>query len=201
MGANGEKGHQLNFPDDHTEVYTELKTNYFGVSYNKMTARWNVYRHSKKEKKTIHGGTHKNEETAAHASDTLTRKLIANGEKGHKLNFPDDDTEVCPEFKSSNYFGVFYNKTNARWIADRYSKNEKKHVYNGSYKDEETAAHASDTLARKFIANGEKGHNLNFPDDSTDVYSEQETYQKQKRKRPNNLGNYQDSKSHQISKK
>jgi len=27
----------------------------------------------------------------------MGRKLIANGEKGHKLNFPDDDTEVNPK--------------------------------------------------------------------------------------------------------
>merc|ERR1712098_361031 len=100
------------------------------------------------------------EETAAHASDTLARKLVANGEKGHKLNFPDEHTEVYPEEVkvSSNFIGVTYSKRDARWVAQRRSKNEKKVVHNGTYKDEETAAHASDTLARKLIANGEKGH-------------------------------------------
>ena len=33
----------------------------------------------------------------AYASDILARKLIANGENGHKLNFPDDEFEVYPE--------------------------------------------------------------------------------------------------------
>ena len=45
----------------------------------------------------IQSGTYKNEETAARASDTLARELMANGEQGHKLNFPDDDTEVHSE--------------------------------------------------------------------------------------------------------
>merc|ERR1712098_944913 len=134
-------------------------------------------------------------------SDTLARKLIANGEKGHKFNFPDDKTEVYPETEREKYFGLFYNNRDARWCACRYSKNEKKNFHNGRYKDEETAAHASDTLARKLIANGEKGHQLNFPDDGTEVYPEKETYQRKKRKRLNNLKNSLDSKSQQIPKK
>merc|ERR1712058_188845 len=125
--------------------------------------------------RTVHNGTYKDEETAAHASDTLARKLMENGEKGHKLNFPGDNTEVHPEEVecSSNYFGVSYNNRDTRWYVFRRSKNEKKNVYNGTYKDEETAAHASDTLARKLTANGEKGHKLNFPEDNTEVYPEE----------------------------
>merc|ERR1712098_46123 len=46
----------------------------------------------------------------------------------------------------------------------RWSKNEYKMVHNGCYDDEETAAHASDTLARKLMENGELNHKLNFPD-------------------------------------
>jgi len=176
------------------------------VSYNKIKARWCAYRHRKDEKPgtVFNGSYYKDKEIAAHASDTLARKLIANGEKGHKLNFPDDDTEVYPEKHkfSSNYIGVSYNKINARWQVQRWSKNENhKMFYNGSYKEEETAANASDSLARKLIANGEKGHNLNFPDDGTEVYSEKETCPKKKRKRLDNLANFRDSKSHQISKK
>jgi len=205
--AIGEKGHKLNFPDDETEVYPEkvkFSSNYIGVSYNKNNERWQVQRWSKNEKNNVvYNGSYKDEETAAHASDTLARKLIANGEKGHKLNFPDDHTEVYPEEVkgSSNFIGVSYNKGQTKWCAYRQSKNGKKKVYNGSYKDEETAAHASDILARKLIANGEKGHRLNFPDDDTEVYSEESTYQRKKRKRPRNLGNYQERKSNQISKK
>ena len=105
---------------------------------------------------------------------------------------------------------------NSKWHAKRWSKNEEKNFSNGSYDNKETAAHASDTLARKLIANGEKGHKLNFPDD-TGVSTEKETvtedsfvrdievyiseYQKEKRKRHDNLENSQDSKSHQIPKK
>merc|ERR1712058_198556 len=96
------------------------------------------------------------------------------------------NTEVNSKEKTSKYFGVTYNKRDERWRAQRRSKQENKPVYNGTYKDEETAARASDTLARKLIANSEKGHKLNFPDDGTEVCPEKETYQKQKRKRPNN---------------
>ena len=39
-------------------------------------------------------GSYKNEEMAAYASDALAKKLMDNGEKTHKLNFPDDNTEV-----------------------------------------------------------------------------------------------------------
>jgi hypothetical protein len=46
------------------------------------------------------------------------------------------------------------------------------------FKDEETAAHATDTLARKLMANGEKNHKLNFPDDNTEVYAEKVNYQR-----------------------
>merc|ERR1712098_951599 len=117
-------------------------------TYQKLRATWDAYRRSKNGKKIVHNGYYKDEETAAHASDTLARKLMKNGEKGHQLNFPDDHTEVYPEQKT-NFFGVSYSEIKARWNAYRYSKNEKKNIFNGSYKDEETAAHASDTLARK----------------------------------------------------
>merc|ERR1712098_447391 len=101
---------------------------------------------------------------------------MANGEQEHKLNFPDDDTEVyAEETNTSRYIGVSYDETNSRWVAYRRSKNEKKTVYNGSYKDEKTAAHGSDTLARKLKENGEQNHKLNFADDDTEVYPEEKT--------------------------
>ena len=74
------------------------------------------------------------------------------------------------KIQTSEYIGVSY--INSKWCAQRWSRNEKKNIYYGSYDNERTAAHASDTLARKLIANGEKGHKLNFPDDYTEVYPE-----------------------------
>ena len=59
---------------------------------------------------------------------------------------------------------------NSKWYASRWNKNEKKNFHNGYYDNEETAAHASDTLARKLMENGEQGHKLNFPDDHTEVH-------------------------------
>merc|ERR1712098_118611 len=106
------------------------------------------------------------QETAAHASDTLARKLMKSGENNLKLNFPDDHAETHPEKKNttSKYFGVFYIKKTSKWCAQRRSKSESKHVYIGCYDDEETAAHASDSLGRKLMENGEQNHKLNFPD-------------------------------------
>jgi hypothetical protein len=170
---NEEQKIKLNFPANHTEVYPEQKnpptSEYIGVSYCKHASKWHVHRSS--ENKRVSGGYYNNEETAAHASDTLARKLMAKGEQGHKLNFPDDDIEVFPEQKtnSSQCIGVSYNVKYGKWLAQRRSKLEKKMVFNGGYDSEETAAHASDTLARKLMANGKQFHKLNFPDNTIEV--------------------------------
>merc|ERR1712098_436741 len=140
------------------EFAKEKKTKtsqYIGVYYTETNSGWVAHRWRKNDKKKVRNGTYKDEDTAAHASDTVARNLMANGEQNHKLNFPDDDTEVYPEEKhtSSIYIGVSHNKRQSTWQVYRWSKKENKMVYNGSYKDEKTAAHASDTLARKLIAN------------------------------------------------
>jgi hypothetical protein len=75
--------------------------------------------------------------------------------------------------KTSKYRGVSYFYSNSKWRAQRCSKHIKnKTLYNGYYDDEETAAHASDTLARKLMENGEQNHMLNFPEDYTEVHGE-----------------------------
>jgi len=79
---------------------------------------------------------------------------------------------------------VSYNEKKKKWTVQR--KHDKKQVYNGSYKDEITAAHASDTLARELMANGENDHKLNFPEDDTEVHPET---QNSKRKRPVDFNN------------
>jgi len=183
---NGEQSHKLNFPDDHTEVHPEEKiqtSEYIGVTYRDL--KWRVRRWSKNEKKNFFNGSYDNEKTAAHASDTLARKLMTKGEKGHKLNFPDDHFEVHAEEKiqTSEYIGVRYKLS--KWLAQRWSKNEKKMVHYGSYDNEETAAHASDTLARKLMTKGEQGHKLNFPDVHIEMHPEK--FQKKKRKRHDNF--------------
>jgi hypothetical protein len=168
------------------ECTKKRTSQYVGVFYYKHTETWMATRWSRKTKKIAYNGYYKDEITAAHASDTLARKLIANEEKGHMLNFPDNDIKVYPE-KTSNYIGVIYIAKIEKWRAQRHSKThmQKKVVYNGSYKDEVTAAHASDTLAKKLLKNGEKGHKLNFTDDDTEVYPEKNsiyigvTYHKQ----------------------
>merc|ERR1712098_369116 len=171
---NGEQGHKLNFPDDHTEVHAEEKiqtSEYIGVFAR--YSKWDVKRWSRNKMKNVYYGSYDNEETAALASDTLARKLMKNGEQGHKLNFLGNHFEVHYEekTKTSEYIGVRYN--NSKWCVERRSKNEKKSVCYGSYRNEETAAHASDTLARKLMTKGEQGHKLNFPDDHTEVQPEE----------------------------
>merc|ERR1712098_195096 len=137
-----------------------------GVYYRKRDARWIAMRRSKKQKKCIFNGTYKNEEIAAHASDTLARKLMRDGESNHYLNFPDDETEVKSKVKTptSKYIGVYFKTQYSRWVVQRYSKKEKKYAYFKSYMNEEEAAYASDTLARELMQGGEKGHKLNFTD-------------------------------------
>merc|ERR1712098_628098 len=129
---------------------------------------------NKHEKKVVTNGTYKDEETAAHASDTLARKLMSNSKQKLKLNFPNDDMEVyADKNRASEYIGVSYCESKSRWSAQRWDKHEQKVVHNGTYKDEETAAHASDTLARKLMNNGEQNHKLNFPDDDTEMHPEE----------------------------
>merc|ERR1712098_619179 len=94
-----------------------------------------------------------------------------------------DHTKVRPKIQTSVYIGVTYVQKNSKWFVNRRSKTAKKMVCYGSYDNEETAAHASDTLVRKLIKNGEQGHKLNFPDDDTEVHPDQ----KKKRKREDNF--------------
>jgi hypothetical protein len=162
------------FEDEYTKV-KKRGSQFIGVTFYDRKSRWAAKRWSKKEKRNLYNGCHRNEETAAHASDTLARRLIANGEQHLKLNFPDDNTAVYakPRKNSSKHIGVSYNKARSNTEVKRHSKTEHKDISNGYYRNEETAAHASDTLARKLIANGEHNHKLNFPDDGTEVHTEE----------------------------
>merc|ERR1711964_444560 len=96
---------------------------------------------------------------------TLARALMKNGEKNHKLNFPNDETEVWKEKNenSSKYLGVWWSKRNSKWLASRWSKSQGKMIHNGHFNQEMKAAHASDTLAKMLMKHGEKRHELNFP--------------------------------------
>merc|ERR1712098_56275 len=134
--------------------------------------------------KRIYNGHFKDEETAARARDTLARKLIENGEKGHKLNFPNDETEVHAKTNSSKYVGVSYAKRESKWQAKRWNKNENRSIHNGYYDSEEAAAYASDTVARKIMENGSILLKLNFPD---------EIEQNKKRKRSEDSENLQNN--------
>jgi hypothetical protein len=190
---NGEKGHMLNFPDDDTEVSVDEETVssiYFGVHRLKRNNPWTARRWSKKKRKMMYNGTnYKDEEAAAYASDTLARKLMECGEHHHKLNFPENYIEVNAKQKFSKYIGVYYQQKRKTWQTQRYSRNEKKNVCYGYYKNEEIAAHASDTLARKLIANGERGHMFNFPNDDTEVHREKKNrfYRGQLQRKPVNM--------------
>jgi len=177
---NGEKCHMLNFPRDDIEVYGK-NSGYFGVTYKGVYLGgyqgWRAYRWSKNYNQMFYNGYYRNEVSAVHASDTLARALMAIGEHGHILNFPDKTFVIYEKqpqrFKStsSNYIGVTYKSTLERWRAHRWNKQYGQLIiHKECYKYEETAAHASDTLARRFIHNGESGHKLNFADDETVIY-------------------------------
>merc|ERR1712098_884878 len=103
----------------------------------------------------------------------------------------DDDTEIYPEKKenSSIFIGVTYSDQIGKWKVQRWSRNEKKIVPYGSYGDEETAAHASDTLARKLMINGELKLALNFPGDENTQIPPQDNQNKRKRQKKLSLQN------------
>merc|ERR1712098_928916 len=155
-------------------VKVKKKSKYFGVTYYAAFSKWRAQRYSKAEKKMVSNGYYKDEETAALASDNLARTLMENGKQTHKLNFPDEHTEVDSEKReiSSKFIGVAYTKKTQTWGVQRWSKNENKQFFNGYYDDEETAAHASDTLARKLMKGGENNLKLNFPDDKAETHPE-----------------------------
>jgi len=163
---NGES-HFLNFAPS---------SNYIGVTYNKKYGKWEAQRWNQDTQWTNKNGAYADEETAAHASDTLARILMGTGRQKHRLNFPNDLIDVYPnvtkKLKSSSFLGVYYRKESARWVACRLSKKVKKMMSYGTYKDEETAARASDALAIKLVQNGEKNHKLNFPDDTVEFESQ-----------------------------
>jgi len=158
--------------DGYFKVNKRFKSKFIGVSYYEKDSKWHARRWSKDEKRDVTNGCYDDEQTAAHASDSLARKLMENGEQKFKLNFPDDHTEVYHEiYAYSKFIGVTFNKNMSKWRAQRHSKTDNKTISNGCYNDEETAAHASDTLARKLMENGEQIHKLNFPDDHTETLS------------------------------
>jgi hypothetical protein len=145
-------------------------------------------------KKMICTQRYEDKETAAHASDALARELIANGERGHRLNFPNDKEKEelsladgeTKRRKVSEYIGVYYNRKHNVWRASRQSKTKRKMVHNGSYRDQETAAQASDALARFLMANGDTNLKMNFREENIEDHN----HQKNKRKRPFEFENY-----------
>merc|ERR1711925_35533 len=104
----GEQNLKLNFPGDKTEVYKkQLETSkYIGVTYNAKRRRWQAQRWDKKENKTFYNGcNHKDEGTAASASDTLAKELMGNGGQNLKLNFS-DDTDGLRKYKRKRFAGL-----------------------------------------------------------------------------------------------
>ena len=85
---------------------------------------------------------------------------------------------IFEEEPSSKFIGVSWNKSHSKWQVSRWSKIQGKTIYNGRYnRNEETkAAHASDTLAKELIADGEENHKLNFLNDETEVWAEKVNY-------------------------
>jgi hypothetical protein len=84
----------------------------------------------------------------------------------------DEHAKIHKKEKSSKYIGVTFNVKARKWYVKRQSKHEKKVIDNGCYENEETAARASDNLARKLMENSKQKLKLNFPDDNIEVYQE-----------------------------
>merc|ERR1712098_661110 len=148
-------------------------------TYKGFSNGWRAYRWSENENKMVYSGCYINEETAAHASDTLARELMNNGEHRHMLNFPDENIglHVGQDGTCLFYLGIYQTIAGhrfKRWQAHRWNKDEARTDSNACcYKNEETAAHASDTLAKQLSRNGQQGHKFNFPEFD---WSDQEIY-------------------------
>merc|ERR1712098_338004 len=110
-----------------------------------------------------------------HCTKSLERMKANKTEQSIVMKIEEDKYTKANKCITSKYIGTIYKESRSKWEAQRWSKNEKKLAYSGYYRDEESAARASDTLARKLIANGEKGHMLNFPDNDTEEYTDEET--------------------------
>lgn len=57
-------------------------------------------------------GSYSNEEAAAHASETLAKTLMANGERGHKLNFTEESerNEAAKRQSSDDHVPYSFNR-------------------------------------------------------------------------------------------
>jgi len=153
---------ELNFPKVRFKHSTYIGVR-FCLSFYGQTSSWAAKRWSEKQKKYVYNGhAYTSERTAAQASDTLARLLMReDNELKLDLNFENNFTEVYPW--SSFFIGVSYKpRLYAKWRARRWSFQQNKAVLSGTYRDQESAAHASDEIARNLILNGEKGHKLNF---------------------------------------
>jgi hypothetical protein len=128
-GGNQEEQGEHEIPMVKIEEGESAKGNssqFIGVSWYKRDSKWYASRWSKIQCKMIYNGYFKaDEETkAAYESDTLARALIADGRENHKLNFPNDETEVWAEKKksSSKYYGGTWSKIYSKWRVRRWSK-------------------------------------------------------------------------------
>merc|ERR1712098_922866 len=84
------------------------------------------------------------------------RENVHNGEREEIRVKIEEDEYAKKKEPSSQFIGVSYDMNTTKWRAQRRSKLEKKTLCNGTYENEETAARASDTLARKLLSNGEQ---------------------------------------------
>lgn len=112
-------------------------SNYYGVSFNNKSKRWNSQVWV--DGKTKHIGSFNNEEDAAIAYN----KFIIDNNLDLSLNDVDMSKEpISSKFfiKRGKYFGVSKKKT--RFVAQ--IRHNKKHIYIGSYPTEEDAAKAYD---------------------------------------------------------
>jgi hypothetical protein len=136
---------------------------YRGVSWRKKNKKWVAITYC--DSKRHYLGYFEDEDEAARAYDKAVR--THHGEKA-QLNFPTKKEQAAEEAKQqrwikcaeagSNYRGVYWQKSDNKWIAAIRYDDKKHHL--GYFEEEEKAARAYDRAAR--TQHGEKAQ-LNFP--------------------------------------
>ena len=168
---------------------------FVGVSWNKLERKWKAqFNHDGKRQ---YLGCFDDEQQAARAVDTAARRLRGEdahggrsggiGKQWRRLNFPTEGeveraqergmltvedmaaTAAASEQQGpSKFVGVSWYKNSRKWTAQ--IKHDGKQQHLGSFDDEQEAARAVDTVARRLRGEdahggraGKKWHRLNFP--------------------------------------
>jgi len=119
---------------------------YLGVSWNSKKRKWVVQlNHNKKQ---YYGGLFENEKAAAMNVNLLCDKFEIERKNPTIIHITSDEISKQSQNKTSQYFGVYWNKDARKWTAQLWHK--KKQYYGGLFENEKEAAMNVNLLCDKF---------------------------------------------------